>query len=112
MKLKSLALSTALLATLACQKQDDSHSTPSAIDLNKAQQALPVPTNPYLANSPWPMSHQNPYQQGSTPLPGPSSADELSQLTHLEAGYVNITQAISSPYPDGSRVSWGSNAIH
>lgn len=31
------------------------------------------PKNPFLADSPWPMSHQGPYAQGSSSYPGPTS---------------------------------------
>ncbi len=36
------------------------------------------PTNPFLADSAWPMSHRNPYNQASSPLPGPTAADAVS----------------------------------
>lgn len=32
------------------------------------------PRNPFLANSPWPMSHRNTYNQASSPLAGPAAA--------------------------------------
>jgi hypothetical protein len=71
-----------------------------------------VPQNPYLAQSPWPMSHQNPYQQGSSPFAGPESAGDLETIRHSKSGYVNITQALSTPYPDGTIIAWGSNTSH
>lgn len=66
------------------------------------------PVNPYLADSAWPMSHQNPYVQGSSPLPGPESADALGNVRYQSTGFINITQAMSAPYEDGTIVAWGS----
>ena len=66
------------------------------------------PANPFLADSPWPMSHRNPYCQASSPFPGPTgpiqqAADFIDCMPGL------ITIAFSGAYPDGSRVIWGSN---
>ena len=69
------------------------------------------PVNPWLADSPWPMTHRNPYQQASSPLPGPDSSLLPGKFTYRFTGQlVNITMAVSSEYPDGGRVYWGSNA--
>ena len=34
-----------------------------------------VPSNPFLADSPWPMTHRNPYCQASSPFPGPTASE-------------------------------------
>lgn len=36
------------------------------------------PVNPFLADSPWPMTHRNPYCQASSPYAGPGPEDALS----------------------------------
>ena len=36
------------------------------------------PINTYLADSPWPMSHRNPYNQASSPLAGPQAEDPIA----------------------------------
>lgn len=67
------------------------------------------PRNPYMADSVWPMTHRNPYMQASSPWPGPTSAGELGKARHKPTGMINITQAMSAPYPDGTVVAWGSS---
>jgi hypothetical protein len=57
------------------------------------------PTNPYLADSPWPMSHRTPYAQGSSPLPGPISSEPLTGRDYVTTGITNITLAASPVYP-------------
>lgn len=74
-----------------------------------ANSALALPQNPWLANSPWPVSHQHPYAQASSPLPGPASAVRLGTPQFVSTGFINITLAMSPLYPNGSRVYWGSN---
>jgi len=66
------------------------------------------PPNEFLADSPWPMSHRNPYCQASSPFPGPVSPPDAAP-DFLESAPALITIAVSGPYPDGSRVYWGSN---
>jgi len=67
------------------------------------------PVNPFVADSPWPMSHANPYCQASSLYPGPTEDtseykfDYLGELMY----YPPITVAISGAYPDGNRVLWG-----
>ncbi len=66
--------------------------------------------NSFLADSPWPMTHRNPYCQASSPYPGPQ---EVGPLTDAEFNWGMpglITIAISGVYPDGGRVLWGSSA--
>lgn len=67
------------------------------------------PKNPYLADSAWPMSHRTSYVQGSSPLRGPESAADLNNVEHRSPGLVNITQAMSAPYADGTIVNWTSS---
>ena len=76
--------------------------------LAAASDGYEPPANPYLAESPWPMSHRTPYAQGSSPLPGPDSAWDLRPADYVSTGLTNITLAMSPRYADGSRVYWGS----
>jgi len=64
------------------------------------------PANPFLADSPWPMSHSSPHSQGSSSRPGLSSAS--ARVDFVEVGLPSITLIPTAPYPDGSRVAWGS----
>ncbi|MFN3712990.1 MAG: hypothetical protein ACK4SX_04955 [Alcanivoracaceae bacterium] len=57
------------------------------------------PANPYLADSPWPMSHRTPYAQGSSPLPGPITSEPLTGRDYVTTGITNITLAASPAYP-------------
>jgi hypothetical protein len=57
------------------------------------------PVNPYLADSPWPMSHRTPYAQGSSPLPGPITSEPLTSRDYVTTGITNITLAASPAYP-------------
>ena len=68
------------------------------------------PRNPFLADSAWPMSHRTSYVQGSSPLPGPESEEELGRSLYKNTGLVNITIAMSAPYEDGTIMAWGSSA--
>ena len=68
------------------------------------------PANPFIADSPWPMSHRNPYCQASSPYPGPKSIG-LTTRSSFHVGMPGlITLAISGKYPDGKRVIWGSSS--
>ena len=69
------------------------------------------PANPFLADSPWPMTHRNPYCQASSPYPGPHEAMPAENLDGLFGSPGLITVAFSGPYPDGTRVVWGSSQI-
>ena len=70
------------------------------------------PANPWLADSPWAMSHRNPYCQASSPYPGPESVKFTSKADFTSGNPILITIGISAPYPDGSRVLWGSDAVY
>lgn len=67
------------------------------------------PQNSFLADSPWPMTHRNPYGQASSPYPGPERQGDISYKNFLPGGLGLITIAISGQYPDGSYVLWGNN---
>ncbi|WP_299002223.1 hypothetical protein [uncultured Shewanella sp.] len=60
------------------------------------------PINPYLADSPWPMSHRNPYNQASSPLKGIEPNDNVQ--VSWQSAWPSITLALSG---DPQRV-WGS----
>lgn len=66
-------------------------------------------TNPFLADSPWPMAHRESGAPDSTPYPGPEGSRALGQPQFVPTGLLNITLAISPAYPDGRRAIWGSN---
>ena len=68
------------------------------------------PPNPYLADSPWPMAHGNPYIQASSPLPGPTGQEEIG-VDFLAAELPSAILVYSGPYPDGRRALWGSNPL-
>lgn len=65
--------------------------------------------NPWLADSPWPMTHRQPGAPDASPYPGPQSAAQLGEPQFAAAGLINITLAMSPKYPNGQRVYWGSN---
>ena len=69
---------------------------------------LEPPFNPYLADSPWPMSHRNPYCQGSSPYPGPESTDDLA--ISFEPGWpVSIFMLYTETDSLGKYAVWGSS---
>lgn len=69
------------------------------------------PPNPFLADSPWPMSHRNPYCQASSPYMGPQRVMPSDNFD-LQPGWGGlITKCFSSPYRDGRRVIWGNNMM-
>ena len=67
------------------------------------------PINPYLADSPWPMSHRNPYNQASSPLPGPEDGQRL-EVSFQEQEFPSITLTYGNPYGNGRRAVYGSTA--
>lgn len=68
------------------------------------------PVNSFVADSPWPMSHRNPYCQASSPYPGPEDT-AFGATSSFTAGMPGlITLAVSKSYPDGKRVIWGSSS--
>lgn len=66
------------------------------------------PVNPWLADSAWPIAHRGSYAQGSSPLAGPESAEDLPIANFVGTNITNITLAMSPYYPDGKQVYWGS----
>ena len=64
------------------------------------------PRNEFLANSPWPMSHRNPYNQASSPYAGPTGSEQAAPEL-LSGSPVPVTLAISASYSNGRRVLWG-----
>ncbi len=64
------------------------------------------PQNRFLADSPWPMSHRNPYNQASSPYAGPTSVEDAAPEL-LPGEPVPVTLAISSAYSNGRSVLWG-----
>lgn len=68
-----------------------------------------LPANPWLADSPWPISHQHPYAQAASPHQAPASAWQLGSPQWVGTGFINITLAMSPKYPNGNRAYWGSN---
>ncbi|WP_444901672.1 hypothetical protein ACJJIG_20875 [Microbulbifer sp. SSSA007] len=75
-----------------------------------AESIIDPPKNPFLADSPWPMSHRNPYNQGSSYLKGIELDDIASLQKELsETIPVPIILAYSPIYEvNGKRVVWGS----
>lgn len=66
------------------------------------------PINQYLADSPWPISHRNPYCQGSSPYPGPESTDDLA--ISFEPGWpVSIFMLYTAQDKMGNYAVWGSS---
>lgn len=64
------------------------------------------PLNPYLANSPWPMSHHDPYNSDTSPLPGPEQASTLN-VDFVSTMPVSITLNYSPARSDGSHRIYG-----
>ncbi len=63
--------------------------------------------NPYLADSPWPMSHRNSYNQASSPLRGIEPTDSVK--VSWKAAWPSITLAYSGEYDETNEpVVWGS----
>lgn len=74
-----------------------------------ADDGMQPPSNPYLANSAWPISHAGSYQQGSSPYLGPLSEADLADVDYRIGGLTNITLAMSPEYDNGQQVYWGSS---
>jgi hypothetical protein len=65
------------------------------------------PQNHFLADSPWPMSHRNPYNQASSPLRGPEPGDDMDK-DFIRTLPVSITLAYSNKRDNaGNRNVWG-----
>ncbi|MBK7976531.1 MAG: hypothetical protein IPK07_25765 [Deltaproteobacteria bacterium] len=101
---RACACAAALLLAAACGGGS------GAGDGGAVHDGLEPPLNPFLADSPWPMTHRNPYAQASSPYPGPRPEDVLAAQTGLTAP-APITAAVSSPYADGRRAIWGATFV-
>ncbi len=65
------------------------------------------PANPFLADSPWPISHQGTYMQASSDQPG-LTRNDLSTVSRIAGAPGAITMAYGPAYGDGSYPVWGS----
>ncbi len=65
------------------------------------------PLNPYLADSPWPMMHQGPYNQASSPFPGPETSDALASVL-VETG-PSMAHLYAPIVENEEPLIWGSN---
>ncbi len=73
----------------------------------------PIPSNPALADSPWPIFHRTPYATASTPLRGPEPGEPVAvQYLRTPQARVSPWSLLSSAYPDGSRAVWGATSTH
>ena len=95
---------TCLIFAVLIQASASSAETQSTADIYQDE----PPKNNFLADSAWPMSHRTSYVQGSSPLPGPTSEASLSKATYKNTDFINITFAMSTPYPNGDVIAWGS----
>ena len=100
-----LCCAVALAPSLAAADRETTNSSPRGCASDEP------PVNPYLANSPWPMSHRNPYNQASSPIAGPTQAEDAA-LDFLPGEPIAITLAVSGAYPDGRRAIWGTTMQH
>ena len=71
------------------------------------------PLNPFFADSPAPIGHIDASQSNGSPTAGPRDSTQTLtpadlQYVHLGPGHAGL--AISSKYPDGSRVIWSNGA--
>ncbi len=64
------------------------------------------PCNPYLAESPWSVTHRGSYAQGSSPFRGVESNKVSTE--HLDLPGAPIAIQFSGRYGDGGRVAWTS----
>jgi len=72
-----------------------------------------APLNPFFADSPAPIGHIDASQSNGSPTAGPRDSTQTLapadlQYVHLGPGHAGL--AISSKYPDGSRVIWSNGA--
>ncbi|MDX2166280.1 MAG: hypothetical protein SF182_04430 [Deltaproteobacteria bacterium] len=77
-----------------------------------AASATPPPRNPFLIDGPVQMTHIEPAQQDSLPIPGPTGFHDVrpEQIRRLPSGFGN-GMALSGPrYADGVEVVWAINA--
>jgi hypothetical protein len=77
-----------------------------------AAMAGTAPTNPWLADSPWPINHHDSYASDASPYAGPHSANELGAPQFVGTGPINISLPMSPKYPNGQRVWWGNDVFN
>ena len=70
------------------------------------------PANPYLADSPWAITHRNSYAQASSPYAGPDGISSNTKKDFKDGSPGMITTVISGPYTGGQRVLWSGNVSH
>ncbi|NEQ43481.1 MAG: hypothetical protein F6K00_07945 [Leptolyngbya sp. SIOISBB] len=72
-----------------------------------------VPHNPSLANSPWPIFHQNSYAQASTTLRGIEATDSIEvEVLRTDLSSTSPWTVLSEEYDNGERVAWGATTTH
>ena len=87
---------------ISCKKESSLNTNPFADE---------PPKNTYLADSPWPITHANPYAQASSPFAGPSENVNISK-DYKSGAPGTVTMVISGTYPSGNRVVWYGNNTH
>lgn len=66
--------------------------------------SLRPPRNPYLADSVWPTTHHDNYQQESSASPGPTNDEVTAERTIMPG--VPVNSVFSPKYEDGTTVAW------
>ncbi|MGI9578749.1 MAG: hypothetical protein ACR2OH_11150, partial [Microthrixaceae bacterium] len=97
----------ALVAGACTNPPPDVPEDPWAPDPVPGPAGTQPPANPFLADSPWPISHQSTYMQASSDLPGPTRND-LTAVDRISGAPGAITMAYGPEYADGSYPVWGS----
>jgi len=97
------------------KSEDDADDDQSPVDDDESDDdsdpfdATP-PVNPFLADSPWPAAHGNPYCQDSSPLRGPEPGDDLV-VSFLPGTPVSVFMLYTNPDAEGKRAVWASTAF-
>jgi len=65
--------------------------------------------NPYLADSPWPMPHHDPYCSDATALRGPEPGDDLG-VSFLPGSPVSVFMLYTPADSSGEHAVWGSTS--
>jgi len=102
-----LLLIYAINSCSARRTQRDQIIFPATDNINPAAFGNEPPTNDFLAESPWPMTHRTPYAQASSPYLGPSSISDFAPRIAKSAPPVSVTLSISSRYKSGKHGVWG-----
>jgi hypothetical protein len=74
--------------------------------------AAAPPRNPFLVDGPVQMTHFEPAQQDSVPIPGPTGFHDVrpEQIKRLPSGFANGMALSAPPYSNGVEVVWVVNA--